>query len=126
MYQFAPPYLFIIKLQTMSQQILQINFQFNVSRKEYENAASPLAQSFAEIPGCQWKIWLMNEDRKEAGGIYLFSDAESVEKYKGSDLFKMVNNHPAFSNFSVKQFDILEEPSAVGRAPLSASLAELS
>lgn len=110
----------------MSQQILQINFQFNVSEKEYENASSSLAQSFADIPGCKWKIWLMNEDRKEAGGVYLFSDKESVEKYKESDLFKMVNNHSAFSNFSVKQFDILEELSGVTRAPLSASLAELS
>jgi hypothetical protein len=110
----------------MSQQILQINFQFNVSGKEFENASSPLAQSFADIPGCQWKIWLMNEGKKEAGGIYLFSDKESVERYKGSDLFKMVNNHPAFGNFSVKQFDILEELSAVTRAPLLASLSEHS
>ena len=46
----------------MSEQILQINFNFNVSRMEYEEAAGLLAPSFAELPGLRWKIWLMNAD----------------------------------------------------------------
>jgi len=40
----------------MSQQILQLNFKFNVSRKEYENVCASLAQSFAEVPGCNGKF----------------------------------------------------------------------
>lgn len=102
----------------MAQQILQVNFKFNVSRHEYENIVNPLAQSFAEVPGCQWKIWLMNEANNEAGGIYLFNDEETTEKFKGSELVAAVLNHPALSDFSIKQFNVLNEPSSITRAPL--------
>ena len=103
----------------MSQQILQLNFKFGVSRQEYENVCASLSQSFAEVPGCQWKIWLMNEVNSEAGGIYLFNDEEALEKFKSSELAAGVLNHPALSDFSIKQFDVLTEPSSVTRAPLA-------
>ena len=103
----------------MSQQILQLNFKFNVSRNDYENAVAPLANDFAKVPGCQWKVWLMNEKNNEAGGIYLFEDEKALEQFKASPLAAGVLNHPALSDFSVKQFDILENVSNITRAPLS-------
>ena len=103
----------------MPQQILQLNFKFNVSRNDYENTVSPMANDFAKVPGCQWKIWLMNEKENEAGGIYLFEDEKAVEQFKALPLVAAVLSHPALSDFSIKQFDILEEVSAVTNAPLS-------
>ena len=103
----------------MSQQILQLNFTFNVSRNEYENAVAPLADDFAKVPGCQWKIWLMNEKDKEAGGLYLFEDERSLEEFKASPLMNAVATHPALSDIDMKQFDVLEKVSAITRAPLS-------
>jgi len=103
----------------MPQQILQVNFKFNVSRNDYENIASPMANDFVKVPGCQWKIWLMNEKDNEAGGIYLFEDEKAVDQFKASPLVDAVLNHPALSDYSIKQFDILEELSAVTHAPLS-------
>ncbi len=107
----------------MAQQILQVNFKFNVPREQYENTVSPMAQDFAEVPGCVWKVWLMNEQESEAGGIYLFADQASVETFKGSPLVASVLNHPALSDFSIKQFEVLEGVSRVTRAPLGASAA---
>ena len=103
----------------MSQQILQVNFKFNVSRNDYENTTSSLANDFARVPGCQWKVWLMNEKENEAGGIYLFEDEKAVEQFKASPLAASVLSHPALSDFSFKQFDVLEKVSAVTHAPLS-------
>jgi len=103
----------------MAQQILQLNFKFNVSRNDYESMCSSLANEFAKVPGCQWKIWLMNEKNNEAGGIYLFENEKSFELFKASPLAASVLNHPALSDFSLKQFDILENVSAVTHAPLS-------
>ncbi len=102
----------------MSQQILQVNFRFNVSRKEYEQTVAPLADDFEKVPGCQWKIWLMNEKDKEAGGLYLFEDEPSLEQFKASPLVAGVLGHPALSDFKMKQFDILEDISAITHAPL--------
>lgn len=107
----------------MAQQILQVNFRFNVSRGQYEDTVSPLAQDFAEVPGCLWKVWLMNQTDSEAGGIYLFSDETSVEKFKESELVKGVLSHPALSDFSIKQFEVLESVSRVTRAPLAQAAA---
>jgi quinol monooxygenase YgiN len=104
-------------------QILQINFKFNVSREQFEEHASSVAQEFAKIPGCHWKVWLMNEQQSEAGGIYLFADEASVEEYKSSPLFAAVVGNPALSDFSVKQFEALEQVSEVTRAPIPAAAA---
>lgn len=108
----------------MSQQILQVNFRFNLSRSEYEKALAPLLDKFAKLPGCHWKVWLMNESKNEAGGIYLFVDEEAVANFKMSELYHIIANHPALSNFSVKQFDILKEFSDATHAPLEKKMVE--
>jgi hypothetical protein len=107
----------------MAHQILQVNFKFNVTRAQFENAASSVAQAFADVPGCVWKVFLMNEAESEAGGIYLFADEASVENYKSSPLFASVLSNPAFSDYSVKQFEVMEEVSRITRAPLTATAA---
>ena len=102
----------------MTPQILQINFNFSVSRDQYEEVTAALANDFANVPGCQWKVWLMNEAANEAGGIYLFADEAAVEAFKASDLAKGVLSHPALSGFSIKQFEVLEDVSRITRGPL--------
>jgi hypothetical protein len=105
----------------MAQQILQVNFKFNVPREQYENAVSPLAQDFANVPGCLWKVWLINEKENEAGGIYLFADEASVQNFKASPLVASVLSHPALSDFNIKQFEVLDQISRITRAPIAAA-----
>ena len=101
----------------MSKKILQINFNFTVSQAEYEQAVSQLAQQFADLRGLRWKIWLMNEAEREAGGIYLFDDESSVRAYLEGPLAAQVKAHKALSNLSVKQFDVMDELTAITRGP---------
>lgn len=77
-----------------------------------------MASEFADVPGCRWKIWLMNEANNEAGGIYLFDDEATLSTFLSSPLVSAVTSHPALSNFSVKQFDTLEAISKITRAPI--------
>jgi len=102
----------------MSGRILQINFTFNVSRAEYEEAVAPLANEIATVPGLRWKVWLMNDAQKEAGGIYLFDDEASTNAYLEGPIVAQIVKHPALSDFSVKQFDVLEGVTAVTRGPV--------
>jgi len=102
----------------MSNKILQLNFRFNVPRADYELAVAPLARDFAEVPGLEWKIWLMNEAEGEAGGIYLFDDGSSLEAYLEGPLAGAVMAHPALFEFSAKVFDSIEELTAVTRGPV--------
>ena len=102
----------------MSRRIIQINFKFNVSRSEYEQAVSPLAGEFATIAGLRWKIWLMNEAESESGGIMLFDDEASAKAFLDGPLAAKVTGHPALSDFSVKQFDVMEDQTGITRGPV--------
>ncbi len=107
----------------MSAKILQVNFKFNVSRDAYEQTVSPMANEFSAVRGCRWKIWLMNEAENEAGGIYHFEDDASLKAFLESPLVAQVVSHPALSDFSVKQFDVLEAITQITRGPIEKAVA---
>lgn len=67
------------------------------------------------MPGLLWKVWLMNEAEQAAGGIYLFADGQSLDDYLNSEIVAGIVSHPALSDFSVKQFAVMEEVSVVTR-----------
>lgn len=103
----------------MNQQLLQINFQFDIAPRDFEKKASTVAEHFADIPGLQWKIWLVNREKREGGGIYLFKDEESAEAYLVSILFKSIKESPIFKNVSVKQSGVMTDASTITYAPLA-------
>jgi quinol monooxygenase YgiN len=103
----------------MGQKILVTNYNYSVSRQEFENMASELGQPFADVPGCLWKIWLIDDEKKEAGAVYLFKDEASLDEFKASPLVASVLSHPALSNFDLKERDVLADVSELTRAPLS-------
>ena len=102
----------------MSARILQINFKFSVTGEEYSDAVSPLAEQIADVPGLRWKVWIMNEEAKEAGGIYLFEDEASVQAYVSGPIVEQVQKHPALTDISAKVFDVMEKQTAVTRGPV--------
>ena len=68
--------------------------------------------------GLKWKIWIINAEKNEAGGIYMFDSQSSLDNYLAGPLAKAVLNHPALSNFSIKQFTIMEDNTKVTRGPV--------
>ena len=102
----------------MSERLLQINFKLEVTPKEYEQAAKSLVDQFANLPGLMWKIWIMNEEQREAGGIYLFENESSMNEFLSGPLAKTVTSHPGLSNFSVKPFTIMNDLTEVTQGPL--------
>lgn len=98
-------------------QILQINYQFAGNRAEFESQFGPVAEEIAKVPGLRWKIWLFDEAESRGGGIYLFDDAAAVEAYLAGPVVAALKTHPAFSDLSVRQFDVLQGPTAITRGP---------
>lgn len=103
----------------MAPQLLQVNFRFNMSRDEYEQAVGPLAPDIANAPGLRWKVWIMDEVGQEAGGIYLFDDETSMQAYIG--LLQGMLQGPAFSDVQFKTFAVLEALSEITRGPIRES-----
>lgn len=98
----------------MTQQILQINFNFSNSRAEYEAMTLPMAGSLAETPGLNWKVWLMDEANQEAGGIYLFDDETTTGNF-AQEAAAMLSGDLPFNNVSIKQFEVLQAHSVITR-----------
>ena len=106
----------------MSEKILQLNLNFNISRTELETAWLEVAQPIADVPGLRWKMWLMNEAEHEAGGIYLFESEDAARSYLTGPIVSALKSSPAVSNISAKLFDVLESHSAITRGLLKSAL----
>lgn len=62
--------------------ILQVDFPYSGPfGEEMAEQMRQLAVSISEEPGLLWKIWTINEDAGEAGGIYLFADRGAADAY---------------------------------------------
>jgi hypothetical protein len=102
----------------MPVRIVQINFKYNVPRADFEQASAAWAHEFAALPGLRWKIWIVNEEKSEAGGIFLFDDQAAADAFAAGPLAAKVHEHPALSDFSAKQFDVRESVSAMTHGPI--------
>ncbi len=107
----------------MQQKILVTNFTYNMSTEEYTETLRSMAQQFADVPGCTWKIWLIDADKKEGGAIYYFEDDKSLQNFKASPLVAAVLSHPALSNFDLKERDVIEDLTRITRGPVFKTLA---
>ena len=79
-----------------------------------------MAQTIVDAPGLVWKIWLLNEQDGEAGGIYLFQDEQSLAAYLSSPVIGQIKSLPQLRELSAKRFDTIPELTAVTRGPIPA------
>ena len=100
--------------------ILQINFKLNVAPAEYRKLCKSVAQTIADVPGLLWKVWLLNEQDGEAGGIYLFQDEKSLAAYLSGPIIAQVKGLPQLREISAKRFETTQELTAITRGPVPA------
>lgn len=63
--------------------LLQFDFPFSGPWGPALSAAmADLARDIAAEDGLLWKVWTENEATGRAGGIYLFADAASAQRYR--------------------------------------------
>jgi hypothetical protein len=79
---------------------------------------APLAEAVAAVPGLRWKVWLLNGEQCEAGGVYLFADELSMDAYLAGPIIAGLKSHPLLRHFSLKRFDVLEDITAVTSGPI--------
>jgi hypothetical protein len=87
---------------------------------EYEDHAVTLAPAFTEWPGFLAKVWIADDDAGYYGGIYLFADRASADRSRDTDLYRSMTDNPAFADLSIREFDVLDEPSAITAAVFAA------
>jgi len=94
--------------------LLQIDFAYNGSfGLQMARELHGLATSIAEEPGL---IWTENEQRQEAGGIYLFEDEKTARAYL--DMHTARLKEFGIPEVNCKLFDVNEALSAITNGPV--------
>jgi hypothetical protein len=94
-----------------------VSFDSSASFDDLVEPFTNYAWAMANVPGLLSKTWLTNGST--VGGFHIFVDQESADQYFESEMYAGVLANPAFSNFEVRQFDVLEELSAITGSPQS-------
>jgi hypothetical protein len=94
---------------------LQIQFDLRCSPAEYRGLADRVADAVAAVPGLLWKVWIIDEDRGRAGGVYLFANRAAATAYLEGPIVTQLRANPALSGVEVRLFDVLDGPSLLTR-----------
>lgn len=96
--------------------IVQINFPYTESQADLEDHSEEAAERFVAVDGLRWKIWLVDEKTKTAGGIYLFASREQAQAYAAGDLVGHLKN--VRDGVEVSVFDTIDGAGRITRAPI--------
>jgi hypothetical protein len=92
---------------------------------EYEAHGAAIASTFTTWPGLVAKVWLADDDAGTFGGIYLFADRAAAARASQTDVYRAMATNPAFRDLTVREFDVLEEPTSITAAVLTSTHAEV-
>lgn len=105
--------------------VLEVDFTYDfATADEYIAAVSPMAEQWLAVPGLIWKTWILDEETKRAGAVYLFETPAARQAYLDSDLAAAVATNPALSDFRVEQYAVMRDESLVTYAPLEGGSTE--
>ncbi|MFQ5859456.1 MAG: YdhR family protein, partial [Anaerolineae bacterium] len=94
----------------MAKRILQVNFKppagFDMSSPEAQKAMEEAVKFVSSFPGLKWKIWILNEETTEQGGVYLFEDDGALKEYLNGPTIGQVKE--MMQEASIKEFGIVE------------------
>ena len=66
----------------MGQMLVTVHYRMQGDHAHFRHDMTKAAGLIAGIPGLVWKIWLEDRATGHAGGIYLFENAVSAERYR--------------------------------------------
>ncbi len=105
----------------MHVQIVNFNLK-DMTDAEFRSMANEVAPAFASVPGLLGKIWLADAGRNTYGGVYLWQDADAMQAFTTTDLFKGVAGNPNFANLVSRDFEMLSGPTGRSGGPVATSL----
>ena len=94
---------------------VQIQFDLRCTPAEFREHANHVAGAVAAVPGLLSKVWILDEERHRAGGVYLFADRVAATAYLEGPIVKRLRENPALASVEVRLFDVIEGPSVITR-----------
>ena len=97
-----------------------VTFGLNIPADTYTAHAVHIASGFAAWPGLLGKWWLADTPSGTFGGVYVFATRSDADRSRESDLFRGMFANPALTNLTVREYDVLEAPTAMTTQAFSA------
>ena len=90
-----------------------VTFALNVPAENYVRQATDIAPAFNSWRGLLAKWWLGDAPSGTYGGVYVFATREDAERSRDTDLFQGMYTNPAFTGVTVREYDVLDAPTAI-------------
>jgi hypothetical protein len=97
---------------------LHLRFMLGVSPKAALAKSQEAANTIASVEGLIWKIWILQEEEFELGGIYLFANRETAEAYLNHPLTQAMRSNPVVVSAQSQLWEVESSLSALTRGPL--------
>ncbi|PSN20844.1 hypothetical protein C7271_00175 [filamentous cyanobacterium CCP5] len=102
----------------MNHTILQINLTYACPQAELEAAFAKAVGAIAAFPGLLWKIWIINDNAKTAGGLYCFEAETALKAYVNSPIIAALKANPLVRDVQMQPFAAIAALTAQTRGPL--------
>jgi len=101
-----------------TQTVLQVRFKLQVPPHAFLAQGREAATIIASAEGLIWKIWIVQEENFEMGGIYLFANRAAAEAYLSHPVIRAMSDNAAVISTQTQLWDVERFLSALTRAPL--------
>ena len=98
--------------------VLHLRFKLRVPPDVFLAKSREAATVIASVEGLVWKIWILQQEKLEMGGMYLFANREAAEAYLNHPVTQAVRSNPAVVSTESQLWDVESSLSALTRAPL--------
>jgi hypothetical protein len=98
--------------------VLHLRFKLQVPTDVLLAQSREAAKAIASVEGLIWKIWLVEEQMSEIGGVYLFASREAAVSYLNHPVIHALCSNPAVIRTDSQIWDVESSLSAITQAPL--------
>ena len=98
--------------------VLHMRLKLRVPPNVFLVNSREAATVIASVEGLIWKIWILQQEELEMGGMYLFANRETAEAYLNDPVVQAVRSNPAVVSTESRLWDVESSLSAITRAPL--------
>ncbi len=95
-----------------------ITFTSSASLDDLKAPFTDYANAMRGVGGLVSKTWI--REGSTLGGFHIFATRTDAEGYLNSQMVAGLTSNPAFSDFQIRHFDVLDELSAITGSPQAA------
>ena len=106
--------------------VLHLRFKLRVAPDVFLAKSREAATIIASVQGLIWKIWVLQQEEFEMGGVYLFASRETAKAYLNHPVIQAVCSNPAVVSSQSQLWEAESSLSALTWAPLPNICAQYS